>query len=33
MVDVIFAAVFFIGFICLKFFVEWCDKQIENKKD
>lgn len=33
MLDVIFVASLFIGFVCLKFFTEWCDKQIENKKD
>lgn len=33
MLDIIFVAALFIGFIALKFFIEWCDKQIENKKD
>lgn len=33
MLDIIFAAVLFIGFIALKFFSEWCDKQIDSKKD
>lgn len=33
MLDVVFVALLLIGFICLKFFVEWCDRQIENKKD
>lgn len=33
MLDVIFAASLFIGFVCLKFFIDWCDKQTENKKD
>lgn len=33
MLDIIFVAVLFISFICLKLFAEWCDKQIENKKE
>lgn len=33
MLDVIFAAVLFISFICLKFFAEWCDNQIKNRKE
>ncbi len=33
MLDIMFAAVLFIGFVALRFFIEWCDGQIENKKD
>jgi|GEM_PF-2155098 hypothetical protein len=31
MLDLIFAGSLFIGFILLKFFIDWCDKQISNE--
>lgn len=33
MLDIIFVGSLFVGFIFLKLFTNWCDKQIENKKD
>ncbi len=32
MLDLIFAGSLFIGFIFLKLFIDWCEKQINNKE-
>ena len=33
MLDGIFVGTLFVGYMLLNFLTNWCDKQIENKKD